>query len=319
MIAQVITNLAKKRRKDNLTGFVIQTFFQVIRKIYLKIHKTALIKYKLEKYEIKLPFQHDLPIIKRHYPFYDTQIGRIVKYINEKYHAFQIIDVGANVGDSAIILKSNVDLPILCIEADEYYFSLLLENTKNLTDVVCDHSYVGESQSSDMKLVRYKGTARLVEDDNSKEAIKFKSIEEIIKKYNEFNNIKFLKIDTDGFDCKIIRSSTEFLSEHKPIIFFEYDPHLLREFNDDGLSVFLYLISLGYDKMVLYDNRGDLLLSTSLAQSHIIEELHLYFSGRNSEQYMDICVFHNFDIDIFNIVRKKELLYYKAHKNLNIV
>ena len=136
MIAQIIINLVKKRRKGNLTGFVIQKIFQVIRKIFLKIHKTALIKYKLEKYEIILPLKHELPIIKRDYPLYDTQIGRIVKYINEKYPSFQIIDIGANVGDSATIIKSNVDLPILCIEADDYYYSLLLGNTKNFNNVV---------------------------------------------------------------------------------------------------------------------------------------------------------------------------------------
>lgn len=315
MIAQLIIDLAKKNRKNNTSGFLIQTLFQVVRKIYLKVHKTALIKYKLDKYEIMLPLKHELPIIKRDYPLYDTQIGRIVKYINEKYPSFQIIDIGANVGDSATIIKSNVDLPILCIEADDYYYSLLLENTKNLDNVVCDHSYVGESQSSDMKLVHYKGTARLVEDGSSKEMIKFKTIEEIIKNYNEFDNTKFLKIDTDGFDCKIIRSSSKFFSKYKPMIFFEYDPYLLESLNDDGLSVFETLKQLGYDDVIIYENTGNYLLSLKLVQEITLIELHNYFSGWEGGRYMDICVFHNSDVDIFENARMNEIAFYKIYKS----
>ena len=60
MIAQLILNGVAKRRKDNMIGLLIQTVFQVFRKLYLSINKTTLIKYRLENFIITLPLKHDL-------------------------------------------------------------------------------------------------------------------------------------------------------------------------------------------------------------------------------------------------------------------
>lgn len=315
MIAQLIIDLAKKNRKNNTSGFLIQTLFQVVRKIYLKVHKTALIKYKLDKYEIMLPLKHDLPIMKRNYPAYDTHIGRISMYINEKYKEFQVIDIGANIGDSAIIIKSKVDVPILCIEPDDYYYSLLEANTKNINGITCEKKYIGDSETSDLKLVQFKGTARLVKDRDTNSGIRFYSLQEIIEKHPKFNKVKFLKIDTDGFDCKIIRSSSEFLAQSTPVIFFEYDPYFLSTLNDDGLSVFGGLKKLGYIGALIYDNTGSYLISLNLDQELTLEELHTYFSGWKGVRYMDICVFHSVDMELFENARMNEIAFYKILKN----
>ena len=315
MIAQFILNSTAKTRKDNTTGFIIQTIFQLLRKAYLLINQNALIKYKLENVEIVLPLKHDLPIMKRNYPTYDTHIGRIPGYIKRKYSDFQVVDIGANVGDSAIIIKSKVDLPILCIEADDYYYSLLEKNTKNIGAIGYEKKYVGESKISDLKLVQFKGTARLVKENKPDSGIRFYSINEIIEKHPSFNKVKFLKIDTDGFDCKIIRASTDYLMLTTPVIFFEYDPYFLSILNDDGLSVFEVLKELGYEGALIYDNTGSYLLSLRLEQNITLKELHTYFSGWKSVRYMDICVFHHVDMDVFENARLKEIDFFEKLKN----
>src|SRR3990172_284259 len=130
-----------------------------------------------------------------------------------------------------------------------------------------------------------------------------------------FSDSKFIKIDTDGFDCSIIRSEIEFIKKHKPVIFFEYDPYFLSNIDDDGVSVFNTLYKAGYSKMIIYENTGEYLLSVELNQEQIIEDIHMFYSSRKGEKYCDICVFHKEDDDIWSLIRGKELEFFSENKN----
>lgn len=317
MFAQFLTTIIIENRNEGLFGKILTKIFLQLRKIYLRFNSSALITYNLEGINILLPFRHDLPLVRKQFPFYDSNIGRIAKYLNEKYSNFQVIDIGANVGDTAIIIKSQVDIPILCIEADDLYYNLLKKNTMSLKDIDYERSFVGESSSSNFQLVSYKGSARLTKTADFQDHIHFKSLAEITEQHTQFNNVKFLKIDTDGFDCKIIRSNVNYLKINKPVIFFEYDPYFLNLIGDDGLSVFSTLSEIGYEKLLIYDNTSVFLISLNIEDIISLEELNLYYSGRQSEMYMDICVFHNDDIDIANSIRELEFNFFKNQKVFN--
>lgn len=306
MFAQLLINCISNNNKKTFFSKAALFIFIFIRKTYLKFNKNALVKYKLHNHLITLPLRHDLPIILRTYKYYDSAIGRIPGLLKQKYPVLQAIDVGANIGDTAILIKSYLDIPVLCIEADEYYFQLLVDNTKSLKDIYYEKCYVGKGLKDDMKLISYKGSARLTKSSNNSQSINFKSLHEIIQSHQNFNKIKFLKIDTDGFDCNIIRANLEFLKNIKPVIYFEYDPFFLKMVNDDGLSVFDSLDEAGYNNLIIYDNTGRYILSTNLSDKKLLEELHLYFSGRNGGLYMDICAFHKNDNDIAEICKKSE-------------
>jgi hypothetical protein len=54
---------------------------------------------------------------------------RQVDDVGEKKFSFlAVVDVGANVGDTACIIKTAEEVPILCIEGDEYIFDFLQKN-----------------------------------------------------------------------------------------------------------------------------------------------------------------------------------------------
>ena len=122
---------------------------------------------------------------------------------------------------------------------------------------------------------------------------------------------KFIKIDTDGFDCLILRGSLSILKIAKPIVFFEYDPFFLSKQNDDGISIFAALSSIGYKKALIYDNFGDYILSIELTNSYQVEDLHNYISGCGGSRYYDICVFHSEDDDLFEKIRTSEIQFFK--------
>lgn len=317
MFSQWLMDSYCKKRRENIFVKIFNQLLLIIRKIIIRINSSKLIQYRLENVNLTLPLRHELPIIKKAFSQYDSAIGRIPKYLSQKYSSFQVIDIGANIGDTAIIVKANLDIPILCIEADDFYFNLLQLNTKNIEGIAHEHCLVGDINDNNLKLISYKGTARLIKSTESNNRLDFKSLLEIIEKHKNFDNVKFLKIDTDGFDCKIIRSNINFLKRNQPVIFFEYDPYFLNQAGDDGLSIFDFLMQIDYQKLLVYDNTGSFLISTETNNRKVLEELNNYFSGRESAMYMDICAFHKNDNDIAEIVRESELNFSKDQKILS--
>lgn len=123
-----------------------------------------------------------------------------------------------------------------------------------------------------------------------------------------YKKTKLLKIDTDGFDLKIIKGAINFIKITHPIIFFEYDKKLFKE---DEFDTFTMLINEGYNRIIFYDNFGNLLLSTLLINFQIISDLTNYSIQNNSRIiYYDVCVFHKDDEDLFESFLKTEKEYY---------
>lgn len=318
MFAQWLINFIVSKSNESFFSKVIFHIFIFIRKTYLKFNENALVKYKLNDHVIILPLRHDLPIIKRTFAYYDSAIGRIPQLLSQKYPSFQAVDIGANVGDTVITIKSFLDIPVLCIEADEFYFKLLVENTRSLKNVYCENSFIGDNAGNAMKLISYHGSARLTTSSNDSKKTEFKSLSKIIQSHSNFNNVKFLKIDTDGFDCNIIRSNINYLTDNKPVVYFEYDPYFLKLFNDDGLSVFKSLQAAGYYTMLIYDNTGRFMISTNVNEIKLLEQLHIYYSGRKGGMYMDICIFHQNDNDIAEKCVNSELKFWQNTINKSL-
>ena len=228
-----------------------------------------------------------------------------------------MIDIGANVGDTATIVKSKADIPILCIEGEKNFIALLHRNTKNFQNIFIEESFVGDENFIKGNYIYSKGSGKIVESENQS-GIYFKTLQQILSDYPEFLKSKLLKIDTDGFDCRIIKNEIGLLTETKPVIFFEYDPFLHNKSKDDGLSVFDLLLKAGYSTALFYENTGDYLLTTELDNKNLIADLHYYFSGRKTELYCDIAVFHKEDSDLANRLREIEIKYFSYIRNYDI-
>ena len=313
IIAQFIFSRYLNSKPETFMGKVNQKMFLEIRNKLIPIIDPE-IKYKLAGVNIHLPFSHDLPINKKIYPHYDENIGRAASLIKEKYNDLRMIDIGANVGDTAVIVKSKVDVPILCIEGEGKFVSLLMKNTKNYQNIFVEKSFVGDEEFIKGNYVYSMGSGRIVEGKKQSE-IHFKTLEQIVAAYPEFKKSKLLKIDTDGFDCRIIKREINLLSEMKPVIFFEYDPYL----NKDDINVFDSLLKMGYKAAVFYENNGDYLITTELSNKDLTTDIHYYFSGRKAERYCDIAVFHNEDSELAKKLKEKEIQYFSNIRNFKII
>ncbi len=279
-----------------------------------------LVTYSVGGFPLSIPLSHQLPFILKKYPYYSLNLVRIARHAKQKYEDLRFIDVGANIGDSIALLRKEVYFPILCIEGDEQFYPILEGNKALFTDVELAKCYVGESTLEIKSLIsRDGGTAHINQDANqasldqtSDVMIKIERLSDVLQERPSFLVSKMIKIDTDGFDCKILRGAIDFLVSAKPIVFFEYDPFFLAQQNDNNLLVFELFRELNYKYLLIYDNLGDLMLSTQTDNSDTLEEIHAYFSGRMGRQYCDICAFHMEDADLFQDVRRSEIQFSKA-------
>lgn len=307
---QTIYNIGLKLLSgQGIKNRIFKPFFKNIKT------RNPIIKVQIGKFLIKVPFSHQLPFILQDFPCYSTNLPRIAKLVHEKYDDLHFIDIGANVGDSVALLRTEDEFPILCIEGDQYFYKILEENLVEFSDVFSVNSYVGEEDYVISAVsVELGGTAHISQNDKADSIIHFERLMTILEKYPKFLSSKMLKVDTDGFDNKILRGSIDFLKISKPVIFFEYDPFFLSQQNDDGLSIFDELSKVGYQNLLIYENNGELLISADINNKLLLQEIHHFYSGRKSFRYCDICLFHNDDSDLFSVVRQSELSFFEQSR-----
>ena len=291
------------------------------RKLLLRLRQIAIsagfdpiVRYNLDGFDIRLPLSHNLPLYRRAFPLYASNVGRIAAAVAAKYPDMHVIDIGANIGDTVAIVRAYVDCPILCIEGDSSFFELLQRNTEHIPSVSLEHAFVGiASELTNATLERRSGTARFaVNGQTSSDIGKVRPLRELLKDHPSFSQCKLLKIDTDGLDGAIIRSEHAFLTQVSPVLFFEYDPDLYAPFERHWTETFQTLEASGYKRLAIYENNGDFLTTIDISAKDIIEDLHHFYLGRAGSRYCDICAFHQRDSDVADSFRKSELEFFRS-------
>ena len=102
MIAQIATFIYKRilasRHKLSFR------FYTKLRALVLKF-ADPLITISFRTYTLKMPFSHTIFLNQKLYPTYDMQLHKIASYITQKMGFIHIVDVGANIGDTAVSWK----------------------------------------------------------------------------------------------------------------------------------------------------------------------------------------------------------------------
>jgi hypothetical protein len=165
-------------------------------------------------------------------------------------------------------------------------------------------TYTGEIRG---QLVSSAGSGHFT--DAGEATLQARRLSDLLVDFPRFLRPRVLKIDTDGFDCSILRSELEWLGAVRPVIFFEYDPFFFVTHAYDGSQIFMDLSTVGYSFAILYDNVGDYLTSLDLNRDQIIlEDLQQYFVGRGGHQYLDVAVFSQQDYELALKIRGYETL-----------
>jgi FkbM family methyltransferase len=262
-----------------------------------------LLQHRIGATTIELPFSHRLPMYLSWFPTYDRALPRLAAQIAQRYPGSPIIDVGANVGDTAAMLRGAVDSPILCVEGDPIFRKILLSNAKRIGNVEVIETYVGESRGSVHAAPERKGgTATLVDKQTETTILRVDDIA-----IGRFAHAKLLKSDTDGYDARVLHGAESLMKLARPVLFFEYAPDMLEAKGDDALEIFTFLESLGYTCAIVWDNFGRLLTDVKLPEHRRLRMLADYYRGRVDQQYCDLAVFHRADEALCDEVLETEI------------
>jgi FkbM family methyltransferase len=286
--------------------------------------------YNVGRYRLLMPSDHALEQYQATWSRYDKVLGYISEFVFKKYPQSCLIDIGANIGDTAALVRSYSDVAILAIEGSPEFLPYLQYNSSSVPDVECVPCFVGETGSIPLESVRHgAGTASIQGEfvsQPSGQQIPVMPLATILESYPGFKTAKLLKIDTDGFDFSIIRQSLNVISEQLPVLYFEYDISFQPDGPEDAISTIEILTEKGYTNFLIYDNFGNYLLSLSENEVEKFSDLTTYLlsnrftTGSTAVYYFDVCAFTDRDSDLFNAIRNHELsIGQQARKSLTEV
>lgn len=268
----------------------VSLFSRVINKVLYKL-QTSIIKNIpvtniLNKQTFLCPFSHKLLFYQKLFPLYDRQLPKFCSLLREKLEIqLNIIDVGANVGDSVLNIGIK-DAFYLCIEGDESFARYIPFNLKDYNYSVEKYFLSDTNDNLPYGVSSSKGTGHLVKTQIGKTAVV--TLDNLIEKKYPDKLFILLKIDTDGFDFKVLRGSKKLLMTQHPFIFFEWDMAFLKEQGEDYLSIFQLLFEYGYTDCILFDNYGNYFNLVKTNNHHLLKK---YIEGtriKGSPFYYDV-------------------------------
>lgn len=235
--------------------------------------RDPLVRYRIAGIELLLPLSHELPFYRNDHPRYNEAVGNIAAQLGGP-----VVDVGANVGDTAAAIRAVTDVPILCVEGEERFFWLLELNAQRLDpSPELERSFVEAPAQGRVEAAR--GTARVLAGEDE---LPSAPLARILEQHADFADPALLKLDTDGFDVPILLANLELLGHLTPVLFFEYDPYLGAE-----PVVFERLREVGYRRAHIYENTGEFVRTVELGE----EDIHSPYVGHRGSRYADVCAF----------------------------
>jgi FkbM family methyltransferase len=206
--------------------------------------------YAIGRYTLHLPAEHPLPSFQRAHRLYD----RLLRALAPEDFDGWIVDIGANIGDSAAALADGPAKKFLCIEPSPKFFSYLSKNaaiiaaggaTLRLAQVA-----IGFGQG-DITLAEGAGTARRASAGTRVQCI---PLDQLVAAHCGSDVIGFIKCDVDGYDAEALLSGTRIIERDRPILLFECD---LPDRNEMACYARLvgFLLDTGY-KITAFDNFG---------------------------------------------------------------
>jgi FkbM family methyltransferase len=216
---------------------------------------------------VRLPANHHLPFIVGRNPFWSMPLVHSAAALSDRKHSkLTVVDVGANVGDSVVMLESYLPgrCEFLCLEPNAEWLPYLTSNTSGLPVEIIAR-FIGEGQLLEVNSSA-PGTAGSKVTATGEQSV---PLDEICNG----RTIDLIKVDTDGFDFPILRSGREMLSSQKPALFFEWDPITWSAQGEDPEAIFPWLSALGYHDFCFFADGGFLYCRTVSNQPETIRSL----------------------------------------------
>lgn len=294
----------------NRPGFVQRAVARLAQR--LTKNMGAAVTYSVDGIPLRIPPAHETPFLWSQNSDYSKSLARVAEICAGKYPSGVILDIGANVGDSAALIRSRgVVNTIVAVEGLPWFFKMLRANLVSLGDTRAVQTFIGpDAGQADLKVrLSSAGNAHVYEDgeaygaEASGDSIsgKFITVAELAETTAPGREVKLIKTDIECYDIPVLNGSLEFLSKHRPVVFMELH---IRDIDErvkgvTWTNLWTGLRNAGYTKAFYWYNSGDFLCMVDLERdARIIEDLHGYFRNRAGLIYADVCLMHSNDADL---------------------
>lgn len=205
---------------------------------------------------VVLPPGHDLPFYQRRDPTYDTYAGAVLRDLAARVERMLVIDVGANVGDTAVeALAAAPNIEVLAVEGDPHFASYARRNVDQFADrgrVV--EGFVGPVGSqvhfrSNSSTGGFHGSA-----DDGSEVTQWITPAQLLKDAAPFDEVVW-KSDIDGFDVHVLVNHWGDISGACRTLWFEFDPAGTLGERDD-IATLVDLVTESGREVRVFDNLG---------------------------------------------------------------
>jgi FkbM family methyltransferase len=255
---------------------------------------------RVGRFDIQSPRASPLRTVFEDFPGYMEQLSTLVSLLNGKYSGLCAIDVGANVGDTACVIRTAADIPLMCIEGDDDIFELLQQNVRQFQGVTAHKLFLGEKTGGMPATFENRGWNATIRPGQQMEAqtIKITSLDDFLADRSVPASCKLLKIDAEGFDCSIIRGAEKFLQRVRPVVIFEFNREIMKDLGEKGLGTLAMLRRMGYSHVAFHDCTGRFLTDATFSNDVLVGDLLDYADGTLAPIYLDLTVFHKDDEDV---------------------
>jgi FkbM family methyltransferase len=211
--------------------------------------------------DLYLPWSHPLPDYAKNGSGYGQNLVELARELGKRNGTdpLLVLDIGANIGDSALQIMAATDARVLCVEGDRYWANFLRKNVGNKEGATIEEVLlVPEGTFADATPVRGGGTTSFRQDAPSEDAMPTMTVNALRAAHPEFDQLRLVKSDTDGYDPVLVATVAEAWSDVGPVFHFEFDPQLAHAVGDDRPNdIWEKLTKLGYARLGIWDNGGD--------------------------------------------------------------
>ena len=221
-------------------------------------HRT--VRRKVRGVDLYMPWSHALPDYSLGGSTYGLNLIELADALARRGTGeLRFVDIGANIGDSALQVLNRVDGKALCVEGDEYWQRYLRMNTGQDPRVTIEEVMLSSASTEGAGVTarRSYGTTTFVQDDEADGNTTWVSVDDLRDRNQDFAEARLIKTDTDGYDPILVPALARAWAESGPVLFFEFDPTLAREVGTDPDRLWGELADLGYTRLAIWDDTGD--------------------------------------------------------------
>lgn len=250
-------------------------------------------RYEIAGFPVVLPPGHRLPWYQDIHPTYDTYAAEVLREVCSEADRPLLVDVGANVGDTALLALGAVpSIHVLAVEGDPYFLDYLRRNTALVGDRVTVIPAFVRAGDSDQLEYRSDGSTGGFVRSSAGGATPGVSAGDLLTPAHG-HDLVIWKSDTDGLDITLLIENWDAIADRCDVLWFELHPAL----DVDGGQRLPELVERlrGLDaRLRIFDNLGQPMLSgsTSCVAPHLTE-LNAWLrlrAGHGAPPYVDVWV-----------------------------